>query len=219
MEAHPYVAGGHDQLTAPPEGPTARRIMVVDDHEMVRTGLRLVLSRQEWVARCLGAADSDESVALARRYAPHVALIDIQLGDESGLDVCRALLREIPALNVILMSGSGRVSRAVALAAGARGFFPKDWSCDAIVSAVYRVSMGKTVFLKADDPADSRRLSRRELDVLQQLVNGLSNREAASVLHLSRHTVKQHTCSVYRKLDVRNRAEAASRARLLGLVA
>jgi len=186
---------------------------------MVRTGLRLVLSRQEWVARCLGAADSDESVALARRYAPHVALIDIQLGDESGLDVCRALLREIPALNVILMSGSGRVSRAVALAAGARGFFPKDWSCDAIVSAVYRVSMGKTVFLKADDPADSRRLSRRELDVLQQLVNGLSNREAASVLHLSRHTVKQHTCSVYRKLNVRNRAEAASRARLLGLVA
>jgi len=117
------------------------------------------------------------------------------------------------------MSGSGRVSRAVALAAGARGFFPKDWSCDAIVSAVYRVSMGKTVFLKADDPADSRRLSRRELDVLQQLVNGLSNREAASVLHLSRHTVKQHTCSVYRKLDVRNRAEAAGRARLLGLVA
>ena len=147
MEAHPYVAGGHDQLTALREGPTARRIMVVDDHEMVRTGLRLVLSRQEWVARCLGAADSDESVALARRYAPHVALIDIQLGDESGLDVCRALLREIPALNVILMSGSGRVSRAVALAAGARGFFPKDWSCDAIVSAVYRVSMGKTVFL------------------------------------------------------------------------
>lgn len=200
------------------EGPISRRVLVVDDHEIVRDGLRLVLSRQSWVVRCLGAANGGQAVELARRYSPHVALIDVLLGQESGLEVCRALVRECPGISVIMMSGSGRVTQPVATAAGARGFFPKDWSSEAIVAAVRRVSAGKTLFLRSDDATPSQPLSRRELDVLQQLVNGMSNREAASALHLSRHTVKQHTCSLYRKLGVRNRAEAASRARLLGLV-
>jgi ATP/maltotriose-dependent transcriptional regulator MalT len=86
------------------------------------------------------------------------------------------------------------------------------------VTAVQRVSAGRTLFLRSDEAEPAPPLSRRELDVLQQLVPGLSNREAATVLHLSRHTVKQHTCGLYRKLHVRNRAEAASRARELGLV-
>jgi DNA-binding NarL/FixJ family response regulator len=218
VAADAHVADSVPQLTAPIDGPTARRILVVDDHEMARTGLRLILSRQDWIARCLGAANGAQAVELARGYAPHVALVDVLLGTESGLDVCRALVREDPAIRVILMSGSGRVSRPVAAAVGARGFFPKDWSSDAIVAAVHRISAGKTLFLRSDDAKPTQQLSRRELDVLQQLVSGLSNREVASALYLSRHTVKQHTCSLYRKLGVRNRAEAASHARLLGLV-
>ena len=86
------------------------------------------------------------------------------------------------------------------------------------MTAVQRVSAGRTLFLRSDEAEPAPPLSRRELDVLQQLVPGLSNREAATVLHQSRHTVKQHTCGLYRKLHVRNRAEAASRARELGLV-
>lgn len=218
MAAHAYDAreGQHPDLRT--DGPTARRILVVDDHEIVRDGLRLVLGRQDWVSRCLGAASGEEALDLARRYAPHVALIDVLLGAESGLDVCRALTEEHPHTFVILMSGSGRISQPVAVAAGARGFFPKDWSSAAISSAVRRVSAGRTLFVKTQEAEPSQALSRRELDVLGHLVNGLSNREVAEVLHLSRHTVKQHTCSLYRKLAVRNRAEAASRARLLGLV-
>lgn len=218
MATHAYVARSEDELAPPIDGPTARRILVVDDHEIVRTGLRMVLSRQEWVARCFEAADGAQATDLARRYVPHVTLVDVLLGPESGLDVCQALLSENPQMQVVLMSGSGRVSRPVALAAGARGFFAKDWSSDAIAAAVRRVSIGKTVFLRSDEAAPAQQLSRRELDVLQQLVNGLSNREVASALFLSHHTVKQHTCSLYRKLGVRNRAEAAGRARLLGLV-
>jgi DNA-binding NarL/FixJ family response regulator len=200
------------------EGPTARRILVVDDYEIVRDGLRLVFSRQDWVARCIGAATGAAAVDLARRYTPHVALIDLDLGPEPGLDVCRALLREHPGMQIVLMSGSGRVSRAAATAAGARGFFPKEWPSHAIVAAVRRVSAGRTLFLRSDELEPAQPLSRRELDVLQQLVNGLSNQEAAAALYLSRHTVKQHTSSLYRKLGVRNRAEAASVAQRLGLV-
>ncbi len=218
MAPYAHITCSDPELALPSDGPTARRILVVDDHEIVRTGLRLVLSRQCWVARCVGAAGGAQAVELARRYVPHVTLIDVLLGAESGLDVCRMLLAENPDMKVILMSGSGRVSRPVAIAAGALGFFPKDWSSDAIVAAVRRVSVGKTLFRRSDDGVPNQPLSRRELDVLQQLVNGLSNPEVASALFLSRHTVKQHASSIYRKLGVRNRAEAASRARLLGLV-
>jgi ATP/maltotriose-dependent transcriptional regulator MalT len=69
-----------------------------------------------------------------------------------------------------------------------------------------------------EEAVEAEQLSRRELDVLEHLVQGYSNPEVAQVLHLSRHTVKQHTCAVYRKLAVRNRAEAAAKARQLGLV-
>lgn len=218
MAAHTHVAADQARVMSAANGSTGRRILVVDDHEIVRRGLRLVLANHGWVARCLGAANGAEAVDLTRRYSPHVALVDILLGEELGVEVCKALLREKPELRVILMSGSADVSQTVALAAGARGFLPKAWSSDAIAAAVRRVGDGGTIFHRPEVATPARRLSQRELDVLQQIVSGLSNREAGAALHLSRHTVKQHTSSVYRKLGVRNRAEAASRARLLGLV-
>jgi DNA-binding NarL/FixJ family response regulator len=152
------------------------------------------------------------------RYEPHVALVDLFVGHESGLDVCRALRASSPSLRVILMSGSGSVSSAVARFAGASGFFPKDWPADAVVEAVRQVCGGSTVFPRAREAEPIQPLSRRERDVLEHVVRGLSNPEVAAALHLSRHTVKQHTSVVYRKLGVRNRAEAASLARQLGLV-
>jgi DNA-binding NarL/FixJ family response regulator len=200
------------------DGPVGRRVLVVDDHEIVGAGLRTLLGRQDWVARCLVATDGGTAAELARRYDPHVALVDVFIGAESGLDVCAALREQSPQMRIALMSGLGRVSRPVALATGARGFFLKDWPADCIVEALRHVSEGRTVFPRPSEAAPAHPLSSRELDVLQQLVRGLSNREVASVLYLSRHTVKQHTSSMYRKLGVRNRTEAASRARLLGLV-
>jgi two-component system response regulator DesR len=197
---------------------SGRRILVVDDHDMVLTGLRALLTREGWVGRCLTARCGAEAFDLCRRYEPHVAVVDLFIGDELGLDVSRKLLAEQPSLKIILTSGTGSVTPAVARAAGAHGFVPKHWPAQTVVDAIHRVCLGSTVFPRADvEPAN--KLSKRERDVLNHIVQGLSNPEVAEVLHLSRHTVKQHTMAVYRKLGARNRAEAASIARQYGLVA
>jgi two-component system response regulator DesR len=178
------------------------------------------LTSATWVARCVGAGNGADAVDVARRYDPHVALVDVCVGAESGLDICRSLLAESPEMRVLLMSGAGQITPAVARAAGAHGFVSKDWKAAAMIEAARLASAGRHVFVKHEtDQSGVESLTARERDVLLHLARGLSNPEVASVLNLSRHTVKQHTSAVYKKLGVRNRAEAASRAQRLGLAA
>ena len=198
---------------------SGRRILVVDDHDMVLTGLRALLTREEWVGRCLTARSGAEAVDLVRRYEPHLAIVDLFIGEELGLDVSRRLLAEGAGLKVVLTSGTGTITPAVARAAGVHGFVPKHWAAQAVVEAMQQVCLGGTVFARAGSAEPAGKLSKRERDVLSHIVDGLSNPEVAAMLHLSRHTVKQHTTAVYRKLGARNRAEAASIARQFGLVA
>lgn len=185
---------------------------------MVRVGMHALLTRQEWVGRCLTAGNREVALDLANRYDVHVAVVDLFIGDEVGLDLARELLAHHPNLKVMLTSGTGSIAPAVARAAGVDGFVPKYWPSSAVVEAVYRVSRGETVLPRRGESEPLHKLSRREQDVLEQITEGLSNPEVAAVLHLSRHTVKQHTTAIYRKLGARNRAEAASMARQLGLV-
>src|SRR5206468_3398739 len=86
------------------------RVLVVDDHDVVHWGFRLLLDKLDWVERCLSARTGDEALALTRRYAPDVALVDLFLGAESGPDVCERLRTERPELRVLLISGAGRIS-------------------------------------------------------------------------------------------------------------
>jgi two-component system response regulator DesR len=192
------------------------RVLIVDDHEVVHWGFRLLLAEQPWVERCLTARDGEEARALARRYAPHVALVDLFVGEESGAEMCEALQRESPTTRVLLISGAGWISPQAAKAAGASGFVSKDWGADEVAAAIRTVANGRTVFAAVKDQPRAP-LSPRERDVLALLVTGATNREIAAALHLSPHTVKEHTSGVYRKLDVRNRAEAVQRAERLGL--
>lgn len=193
------------------------RVLVVDDDELIQAGFRAVLTQQAWVGQCYGAGSLDSAVAAARRWQPSIALVELSVGGQPGLDVCRALSVAHPHLRVLLMSRVGRISRAVARANGGHGFISKSIGAAGVAEAVRLVSQGRSVFPR-EEAEEAERLSKRELDVLEYLVQGLSNPEVAQVLHLSRHTVKQHTCAVYRKLSVRNRAEAAAKARHLGLV-
>jgi len=193
------------------------RVLVVDDHEVVHWGLRLMLGEQPWVERCLSARNGEEAMALLVRYQPHVALVDLFVGQESGAEICERLRRETPAMNVLLISGAGRISPNAARAAGAAGFISKDWPAADIAGAVRMVGLGMTVFKPHEAPAGPP-LSDREREVLEAVAGGATNREIAERLFLSPHTVKEHTSSLYKKLGARNRAEAVQKAQRIGLI-
>ena len=195
------------------------RVLVVDDHDVVQWGFRLLLTEQPWVERCLTATTAEEAIALARRYEPQVALVDLFLGDASGAELTEAIREASPETRVLLISGAGRISPHAARAAGASGFVSKDWGAQDVARAVRAVGLGQTVFSpQADSPSPATPLSDRERGVLALVASGATNREIAERLFLSPHTVKEHTSALYRKLKVRNRAEAVQRAQRLGLI-
>jgi len=192
------------------------RVLVVDDHDVVHWGFRLLLTEQPWVERCLSATTSEEALELARRYRPHVVLVDLFIGEQSGAELCEALRRETPHTRVLLISGAGWISPQAAKSAGASGFVSKDWSADDITKAVRMVARGMNVFASRAEQSAAL-LSEREREVLVLMASGATNREIAAELYLSPHTVKEHTSALYRKLEVRNRAEAVQRAERLGI--
>ena len=193
------------------------RVLVVDDHDVVQWGFRLLLERQPWVERCLAATSGAEARSIVQRAKPDVALVDLFLGSESGAEVCEGLRAASPQTKVLLVSGAGSISPAAAKAAGASGFVSKDWGAPDVVKAVRMVGLGMDVFTPIEDP-DQLPLSKREREVVGLIASGATNREIAERLYLSPHTVKEYTSSVYRKLGVRNRAEAVKRAQRIGLI-
>jgi DNA-binding NarL/FixJ family response regulator len=211
------VGGGEDQERSPER----LRVLVVDDHDVVHWGFRLMLTQQPWVERCVSAHSGTEALRLVVRYRPHVALVDLFIGEESGAEVCERLREAEPATRVLLFSGAGEISPRAARAAGASGFAYKDWPARRIASAVRMVGLGKTVFERPHGGSTRQAamgLSDRERAVLELMAGGATNPEIGEALHLSRHTVKEHSSAVYRKLGVRNRTEAVQRAQRLGLL-
>ena len=200
--------------------PPRLRVLVVDDHDVVHWGFRLMLTQQPWVERCLSAQNGRDALALAARYRPHVALVDLFIGEESGAEVCERIRAEQPATRVLLFSGAGEISSRAARAAGASGFAYKDWPARRIAEAVRLVGIGKTVFEREGESRShgAMGLSDRERAVLELMASGATNPEIGEALHISRHTVKEHCSAVYRKLGVRNRTEAVQRGQLLGLL-
>jgi DNA-binding NarL/FixJ family response regulator len=197
--------------------PERLTVLVVDDHEVVHWGFRLMLSQQPWVGRCVSARTGREALALTARYRPHVALIDLFIGEESGAEICERVRAQEPQTRVLLLSGAGDISPHAARAAGASGFVHKDWPARRIAAAVRAAGLGKTTFVPHEHHG-ALGLSDRERSVLGLMASGATNPEIAQALHLSKHTVKEHTSAVYRKLGVRNRAQAVQRAERLGLV-
>jgi DNA-binding NarL/FixJ family response regulator len=204
-------------MSAPNGNQLALRVLVVDDHDVVHWGFRLLLERQRWVESCAAATTAAEALELAAELEPDVALVDLFLGGESGAELTQELRSRSPRTKVLLISGAGTVSPAVARAAGASGFVSKDWGAPDVVKAVRMVALGMEVF----DPAvtdSAPELTGRERQVLAEIATGATNREIGEHLYLSPHTVKEHTSSIYRKLSVRNRAEAVQSAQRLGLL-
>jgi len=215
-------------MTAVAEMPTRRleevrddirpqRVLVVDEHRLVAAGLRAILADQPWIESCLLADSADGALSLVRKHHPQMVLVSTSLGDWAGPDLCRTLREQMPHIKVVLMFNDGRVPAALASSLGAVAALSKLLAPGAIVMGIRHVAEGGRVFPKGQ-PTQRVKLSGRELDVLVHLASGMSNPETAARLKLSRHTIKQHTSSVYRKLGVRNRAEAASKGQELGLI-
>jgi two-component system response regulator DesR len=206
------VRGGHGALRR-----GRLRVLVVDDHDVVHWGFRVLLAEQPWVERCLAARTADQALELTKAMRPHVALVDLFLANESGAELCKAIREVSPQTRVLLISGAGRMAPAAAKASGASGFISKEWDAREVVTAVRMVGLGMTMFApKSDQPEPL--LTEREREVLDLIAAGSTNKEIAEKLFLSPHTVKEHTSSLYRKLNARNRAEAVQRAQRIGLL-
>ena len=208
----------------PPELPAAQespapnlRLLIVDDHHVVHFGFRLMLARLLPVERCIAAGNGADAVELCRRYEPHVALVDLFVHEESGVDIAARLLEEAIPPKVLLMSGVGNISATAARTAGALGFITKDLSATEIARAIEAVRLGEPYFPQ-HEPSAVVTLSAREREVLQHLATGATNPEIGAVMHLSKYTILDYTRALFKKLGARNRTEAVQRAQRLGLL-
>jgi two-component system response regulator DesR len=197
--------------------PNARtRVLLVDGRDIAQLGFRELLLGESWVERLLGAHSPAQALAVARGLEPHVAIIGASLPSQRALDLCAAL-REGPGTPRVLLVTAEAISARRARAAGADGTVPAGWHGHEIAGAARTVALGMSLFA-ADSEAATTLLTGRELEVLELIGTGATNREIAQELTLSPNTIKDHTSALYRKMKARNRADAVVRARALGLL-
>ncbi|MBS1676244.1 MAG: response regulator transcription factor [Actinobacteria bacterium] len=192
------------------------RALVVDSHAPSRIGLGALLEAQPWIERCLLAADSGESVALARRHRPDVAILDIsQTGPFAG-SVTAAIRAAHPGVQILLTSRCRTSPGAPPAALGAVGFLPAGVTPEDLIDTVRTAVIGGEPLDLADPtPTGALELTEREREILILLATGATNREIAERLHLGPDSIKKSATVLYRKLGVRNRTEAARRAELV----
>lgn len=198
--------------------------MLVDDHSVVRMGLSAVLSLDKGLRVVSEAEDGEQAVEQYRKSRPDVALMDVQMPKMGGVEGLRAILAEWPEARVIMLTTSDLdddIHRA--LEAGASGYLLKNVSRCELVGAIREVHAGRNYVPTAirhrlDELEKRRQLSAREIEVLDGMRRGLTNKDIALSLSLSEHTVKAHVKSVLSKLESADRAEAVARGFELGLL-
>ena len=200
------------------------RVLIADDHDLAREGLRALLERAGGYLIVAEASTGEEALALAAEHSPDLALLDIRYasGGINGLEVTRRFAETAPKLGVVLitMHDSADYLRA-AIAAGARGFLAKDAARADVLAALAQVAAGGVAFPPAlmrravsDDQAGPalaaiKRLTPREREVLTALAGGSTNKEIAIALSITPGTVKTHVERLIGKLGVRDRTQAA----------
>ncbi|MGB2694009.1 MAG: response regulator transcription factor [Dehalococcoidia bacterium] len=211
------------------------RILVVDDHEVVRAGLRTVLDDAEDLSVVGEAATVQDAVSRAQALRPDVVLMDVRLGregDAGGIDACRAIRSELPETYVLMFSSYGEREAVVAsIMAGAAGYVTKNVARAQLLDALRAVARGESLLdskvtgplldrlkeLSAKETADDP-LSAREREVLALIARGLTNKQIAEKLVISEHTARNHVTNILDKLGFSRRAEAAAYAARLGLL-
>ncbi|MBW8457999.1 MAG: response regulator transcription factor [Thiobacillus sp.] len=207
------------------------QVAIVDDHQIVRTGFRELLSEDASINIAFEAATGDEALEKLRATQCGVLLLDISLPGKSGVDVLRAVRQRYPEINVLILSGFPEESYALAMMRnGANGYLCKDCEGEELLRAIHMVSAGRryvsprTAELLADEMSGERSgvlhetLSDRELQVFLRLARGESVSAIAGQLHLSVKTISTYRSRVTEKLNVSSNAELATYALRHGLI-
>lgn len=192
---------------------TPFQVMIVDDHPLMRRGVRQLLELDPGFEVVAEAGDGASAIDLANRLDIDVILLDLNMKGMSGLDTLNALRRDGVTAQIIILTVSDASSDVFALIdAGADGYLLKDSDPEVLLEAIRAGAKGSKVFSEREmfgaeeDPFSV--LTERELDVLHELAQGLSNKQIASVLNISEQTVKVHIRNLLRKLNVRSRVAA-----------
>jgi DNA-binding NarL/FixJ family response regulator len=203
------------------------RLLVVDDHPVVRQGLRTFLDLHDDVTVVGEAGDAETAVARAIALRPDVVLLDLRMPDGDGVSALRSLRTQGVACRVLILTSFTAPDAVLpAMRAGADGYVFKDIDPPALIAAIRAVHLGHVLMhpdvarqLAAGDVArPDRQLTPREHDVLVEIARGRSNREIARALSMSEKTVKTHVSAVLAKLGVADRTQAALHAVRTGLV-
>ena len=204
------------------------RLLIVDDHEVVRLGLRTLLEGESDLKVVAEAGTAEDALVQTENHQPDVVILDIQLPGRSGLDVCREIRRKFPQTQVVMLTSSVNENFIVdALRAGAIGYVLKQVGNDELMRAIRAAQHGEMAL----DPKTSARviarlndlqkkseinafhdLSPREMDVLALVARGQSNKEIGQALNLSEITARNYVSNLLEKLHVRNRIELATYA-------
>ena len=203
---------------------TPTKVLIVDDHEIVRKGLVMLISRQEDLVVAGEAGSAAEAVEKARELSPDVVVLDIRLPDGSGVEACRDIRAENPDIKVLMLTSySDEEAVMGSIMAGASGYLLKEIRSQEIVDAIKRVGAGQSLLdpmvtagvlerIRHGNGADDAwtQLSNQEQRILESIAEGKTNREIAQEIHLSDKTVKNYVSNILSKLEVSRRSQAAA---------
>ncbi len=221
----------HSEEVVAPNGPKGIRLMLADDHKMLREGLRRSMTERGFDV--VGEArNGAEAVELAAALRPDVLLMDVTMPELDGVEAARQIKARLPELRIVMLTmHADQDVLAEAIRAGANGYLVKDCSTDEIAEAIECVADGETALsprLAASMLAEVRKgsgsheqervITKREEEVLQLIADGCSTPEVAERLFISQKTVKNHLASIYQKLDARDRTQAVLQAVRMGIV-
>lgn len=212
------------------------RVLVVDNHELVREGLQTILDCENNVEVVGTASDGYSAVRLSQELSPDVIIMDVRMQRMDGIEACRKIKKALPETNILMLSiydDDGDVFKAIE--AGASGYMIKDFSSSDLLKALEAVGQGNSFFHpiiakkianKLCNISDREKekfslfanLSKREVQILELIGKGLSNKDIADFLFISHGTVRSHVSNILRKLSKRDRTQLALYAKSAGIV-
>jgi DNA-binding NarL/FixJ family response regulator len=191
-------------------------LMLVDDHAMVRMGLKAMLALEPDFQVTAEAEDANEAVSVYREFRPDIMLLDLRMPGGSGVEVVRRVRKEFPAARIIMLTSFDLEEEVFqSLDAGAQGYVMKSVAREDLTSAIRKVHGGErclppVIERRLAERAQTQRLTSREIEVLDHMRRGHSNKDIAVALGISEHTAKNHAKAILRKLQVADRAEAVA---------